>query len=73
MMFPSKAALEARKARYTPGSRVELDPYTSLTPGERGTVQEVDSIGTVHIQWDCGSTLGVAYGADEIKLLPPPL
>jgi hypothetical protein len=70
----SKAALEARKARYQPGTRVELvsmtDPYTNLKPGDRGEVTAVDSLGTVFINWDNGSTLGAAYGADEIKLLP---
>jgi len=69
----SKAALEARKARYTPGSRVELvsmnDPYTKLKPGDQGKVLFVDDIGSVHIAWDCGSTLGAAYGEDHIKLV----
>jgi len=77
MSIPSKAALDARKARYKPGFRVELvsmtDPYADLKPGERGTVTGVDAVGTVHIQWDCGSSLGAAYGADEIRLLPPPV
>jgi len=77
--YPSKAAVDARRARYAPGTRVELvsmdDPYTTLKPGDRGTVQAVDSIGTVHIAWDCGSTLGAAFGADEIRLLTviPPI
>ena len=69
----SKAALEARKARYQPGCRVELvsmnDPYTKLKPGDRGTVRSVDDIGTVFVSWDNGSGLGVAYGADEINLV----
>jgi hypothetical protein len=69
----SKAALEARRQQFKPGTRVELvsmnDPYTSLKPGERGTANHVDLIGTVFVEWDCGSTLGVAYGADEIRVL----
>ena len=72
--FISKAALEARRARYKPGSRVELvsmtDLYTKLSPGETGTVEDVDDTGTVFIKWDSGSTLGAVYGADEIRLLP---
>ena len=71
----SEAALAARKERYKPGCRVELvsmsDPYTDLKPGDRGEVTDIDAIGTVFVNWDNGSKLGIAYGADEIKLLPP--
>jgi len=71
--FPSKAAVEARRARYTPGCRVELiamdDPYGKLKPGDQGTVRFVDSTGTVFVDWDCGSGLGVVYGVDQIKKL----
>ena len=72
----SKAVLEARRARYTPGARVELvsmnDPYnTTLKPGDTGTVDHVDAVGTCHIIWDNGSTLGACYGEDETRLLPP--
>ena len=70
----SKAALEARRARFKRGSRVELvsmnDPYTNLKPGDRGRVEFIDDIGTAHILWDNGSTLGAAYGEDQIMLVP---
>jgi len=74
----SKAALEARKARYQPGCRVEFvsmtDPYTNLKPGDRGIVAAVDSIGTVFVDWDNGSTLGAAYGEDKIIVVfSPPM
>ena len=73
----SKAALESRRARYAPGTRVELvsmdDPYTNLKPGDRGTVNFVDDIGSVFVDWDNGSTLAAAYGADEVKALPEPM
>ena len=42
------------------------DPYTSLTTGDKGTVRCVDDMGTIHISWDCGSTLGAVYGEDII-------
>jgi len=71
--FPSKAAAEARRARYTQGARIELvlmsDPYTSLKAGDRGTVTFTDDTGTVFADWDNGSTLGAVYGEDEIRLL----
>ena len=73
----SKAALEARRARFKRGSRVELvsmnDPYTNLKPGDRGRVEFIDDVGTAHIIWDNGSTLGAAYGEDKIMLMPEPM
>jgi hypothetical protein len=71
--FPSKAAVERVRAAYPSGCRVELismdDPYAKLKPGELGTVRCVDSIGTVFVDWGCGSGLGIAYGVDHIKKL----
>ena len=68
----SKATLQALRERYPKGSRVELvsmdDPYNrKLVPGCRGTVVSVDSIGTIHVSWDCGSSLGIVYGEDSCR------
>ena len=43
------------------------DPYTKLKPGDRGTVSMVDDTGTIFVNWDCGSGLGVVYGEDHIR------
>jgi len=71
--FPSKETVQRIRAEFSPGTRVELirmdDPYAALKPGDQGTVSFVDDIGTVHINWDCGSSLGAAYGADMIRKL----
>ena len=49
------------------------DPYnTKLVPGCRGTVIAVDSIGTIHVSWDCGSSLGVVYGVDSCRKVETP-
>lgn len=60
--------LKRLKSDYSPGTRVVLvkmdDPYTRLKPGEKGTVTGVDDIGTIHVNWDSGSSLGVAFGED---------
>jgi len=45
------------------------DPYSKLKPGDQGTVSFVDDIGTVFVDWDCGSSLGVVYGVDMIRKL----
>ena len=51
------------------GRRVELmrcnDPHTRLRPGDRGTVQLVDSLGTVHVKWDNGERLGLVWAAGD--------
>jgi hypothetical protein len=53
--------------------RIEListtDPYTALEPGVRGTVDHIDDIGTIHITWDNGATLGLVPGEDRFKIL----
>lgn len=63
--------LKQLKEYYTAGTRVMLvrmsDPYTNLRQGDRGTVTVVDDIGTIHVKWDRGSTLGVVFGEDECK------
>ena len=63
--------LKQLKEYYTPGTRVMLirmsDPYTNLRQGDRGTVTLVDDIGTIHVNWDCGSSLGVVFGEDECR------
>ncbi len=69
--FPSQEIICRLRERYPSGTRVELvymnDPYSKLKPGDQGTVNFVDDAGTVHINWDCGSTLGAAYGEDKIR------
>ena len=71
--FPSKETVERLREQYPKGTRVELvfinDPYTRLKPGDQGEVEMVDDIGTIHVRWDNGSGLGVAYGEDRIKRL----
>ena len=69
--FPSKEIVEHLRQQYPKGARVELvsmsDPFTKLKAGDRGTVSMVDSIGTIFVDWDSGSGLGVAYGEDHIR------
>ena len=69
--FPSREVVERLRQQYPAGCRVELvfmnDPYTALKPGDQGTVIAVDDVGTVHIAWDRGSSLGAAHGEDRIR------
>ena len=73
MSFPNRATIECLREMYTKGTRVELvkmdDPYTKLRPGDKGTVNYVDDVGGIHINWDSGSTLAAVWGEDKIKLI----
>lgn len=69
----SKEQLLKLRITYPPGTRVELikmnDPYSKLSRGAKGTVVSVDDIGTIHVSWDSGSSLGIAYGEDICRVI----
>ena len=72
MFGVSEATLKSLRERFPKGCRVELthmnDPWNSrLHEGCLGTVITVDDIGTIHVAWDCGSSLGVVYGEDSCR------
>ena len=72
--FPSPSVVERIRTEYPqaagwrwfPWGQI---PYSRLKPGNEGTVFHVDDAGTVHVNWDCGSTLGMVYGVDVIRKL----
>ena len=65
-----KRIIEGLRASFPRGCRVELlrmeDPQAPPI-GTMGTVIGVDDLGTVHVNWDNGSGLGVAYGEDDCR------
>ena len=71
--LPRRGTIEYLKRRFPTGTRVELvsmnDPYTALKPGDKGTVDFVDDMGTIFVSWDNGSSLGVVYGEDRIRII----
>lgn len=66
-----KKALAISKERMA-GMRVKLlsmeDPQAPA-PGTEGTVQHIDDMGTIHVVWDTGCSLGLVPGVDEWKIL----
>lgn len=66
--------INSEDANRAKGERVRLvrtpDEWTDLESGDEGTVQSVDSTGTVHVKWDRGSRLGLVPGIDEWEVLP---
>ena len=74
MTFPPKEILEQLRRRYPEGTRIELirmdDPYNKkLGPGSKGTVRFVDAAGTLQMDWDCGSSLGLIPGEDDFRVI----
>lgn len=64
-------AAKRLREQYPKGTRVEClsmdDSHSPVPPGTRGTVQFVDDMATVHVAWDNGSGLGLAYGEDQYR------
>ena len=45
-----------------------MDEYPILS-GELGTIDHVDDIGTIHVKWDDGRTLGLVPDEDEFEII----
>lgn len=67
MSIISERRLERIKAEYPAGTRVELvqmDDEQAPPVGTKGTVYGVDSLGSILVNWDNGSSLNVLFGVD---------
>lgn len=66
-----KEELEALRERYPKGCRVELvkmdDPYREMPPGLKGVVTGIDDSGSIHVDWQNGSSLAVIFGEDKCR------
>ena len=66
----NKRIIDNMRIRFPRGCRVELvrmDDPQAPPIGTRGTVIGVDDIGTILVDWDNGSGLGVAFGEDACR------
>ncbi len=64
--------LEELREQYPMGVAVELvsmDDDQAPPKGTRGVVLHVDILGTVHILWETGSTLGIVAPVDEVCIV----
>ena len=64
---------ERYKRLYPVGTRIKLismdDPYAPIESGMTGTVSFVDDMGTLHMKWDNGRTLGICPDADRFTVI----
>ena len=67
--YIKKEELEALREKYPKGCRVELvkmdDPYREMPPGLHGVVTGIDDSGSIHVDWQNGSSLAVIFGEDH--------
>lgn len=72
LISPGTPIVQALRMRYPVDSVVVLDAMDDMQAplvGAAGTVRKVDDIGTIHISWASGGSLGVAYGKDHCHRL----
>lgn len=64
--------LKQLKEKYTKGMRVEciaMSDTQAVPPHTQGTVQFVDDMGTIHIRWDNGQSLGLIPEEDTFNII----
>ena len=67
--------IKSLKQRYPIGSRIKcisMKDEISVPPNTYGTIKNVDDMGTIHVNWDNGSTLGLIADVDEFELINLP-
>lgn len=70
----SKQQIAYIKAKYKPGTRIELTQDMvgeNIRAGTRGTVTGVDDIGSIMMHWDNGRSLSVIPGVDSFCTITP--
>lgn len=69
--MPTEKEILRIRTMYPVGTRIELiemdDPYTTLKPGDMGTVQGVDDAGQIMMRWDKGGSLSLIPGEDSFR------
>ena len=49
--------------------RLDAEKHQAVPPGTRGTVQFVDDVGSIHMNWDNGRTLALVPKEDSFRKL----
>lgn len=69
----SKLDIRGIKARFPKGTKIELismvDEDFAPPSGTKGLVTHVDDLGTVFVEWEDGSGLGLIPDKDEFRII----
>ena len=68
----NRKIVERLKKEYPIGAKVELvkmDDPQAPPIGTIGKVSFIDDMGTIHVSWENGSSLGIVYGEDICRLI----
>lgn len=70
MGFAKSDEVKYLREQFPTGTRVELEKMDDAQAppiGTKGTVCNVDDIGSLIVSWDNGSRLSVVFGVDRVK------
>ena len=72
MLGISQEKVKIIKSRYKDGTRIKLhymNDSHAVPSGTLGTVAHVDDMGTIHMKWDNGRSLGLVVGEDSFEIV----
>ena len=73
MKFPNKSYLAQLRKQYPVGTKIQLismrDEKYPIPPGTVGEVTHIDDMGSIHMNWQNGSSLALIPEVDSFKVL----
>lgn len=75
--FPTEKQVEQIREMYPIGTVIELtadmdDKYAPIEKGMQGEIVSIDDVGTLHMKWQNGRSLGVVPSQDCFKVISKP-
>lgn len=71
--IPTDAEVKALREQYPVGTRIRLikmrEEAQPVPEGTEGAVTGVDDIGTIHMKWDNGSSIGLVQKIDQFQII----
>lgn len=77
IMTAAEKNLNRLRKEYPPGTKIRLihmkDPFHPVPPNTVGIVKGVDDMGTIHMSWENGSSLGLIPNEDSFTKIASPI